>query len=51
MLVENLQAAQFRVNVHGMNGGVRQQGKKAGATQHRRKKMGWIYNELPTAKP
>lgn len=31
MVVENLQVAQFRVNVPGVNGGVRQQGKKAAA--------------------
>lgn len=31
MVAEDLQAAEFRVNVPGMNGGVRQQGKKAAA--------------------
>lgn len=53
MVVENLPVAQSRANVPGMNRGVMQQGKKAAAQLlqlRRRKKIGWIYKETPTAK-
>lgn len=51
MVVENLQVAQFRVNVPGVNGGVRQQGKKAAAQllQPSREGIKWIYKEPPPA--